>query len=124
MLAGVTWLLVFQCAGELIARLLHLPVPGPVIGMILLFVALRVRDNVPAGLDRAARDLLQHLSLLFVPAGVGVITYGALLAREWRAIVIALVASTVLSIAATALCMTWLVRRRERARGGAADGSA
>jgi holin-like protein len=124
MLAGLTWLLVFQSAGELIARLLHLPVPGPVIGMILLFIALRIRHGIPPVLDLTAGHLQKHLSLLFVPAGVGVITYGTLLAREWGAIALALVASTILSIAATALGMTWLVQRGRRAREDTADGGA
>ena len=74
-LTGVTWLLLFQCAGEAISRLVSLPVPGPVIGMLLLFVALRARDGVPDSVGTAADGLAKHLSLLFVPAGVGVMMY-------------------------------------------------
>ena len=98
MLAGLTWLLVFQCLGEVIVRLVGLPVPGPVVGMLLLFVALRTREKVPAAIDGAATGLLQHLSLLFVPAGVGVMLHFGRLADEWPAIVAALVLSTVLAI--------------------------
>ncbi len=111
MLAGLTWLLVFQCLGEVIVRLLGLPVPGPVVGMLLLFVALRAREAIPAAIDSAATALLQHLSLLFVPAGVGVMLHFGRLADEWPAIVAALVLSTVLAIGTTALTMRALIRR-------------
>jgi holin-like protein len=115
MLAGLTWLLVFQCLGEALARGLGLPVPGPVVGMLLLFVALRLRRRPVESLAIAADGLLKHLSLLFVPAGVGVMLHFARVADEWLAIAVAIVGSTVLAIAATALTMRALIRRRARA---------
>jgi holin-like protein len=111
MLAGLTWLLVFQCLGEVIVRGLGLPVPGPVIGMLLLFVTLRIRRPLAERVEGAATALLQHLSLLFVPAGVGVMLHVGRLADEWPAIVAALVLSTVLAIGVTAVAMRALVRR-------------
>ena len=122
MLGGLTWLLVFQCAGEILVRLFALPVPGPVVGMVLLFVVLRLRRTTAAGIEGAATALLQHLSLLFVPAGVGVMLHFGRLADEWPAIVTALVASTVVALAVTAVLMRVLVRDRGRADvdGGAA----
>jgi holin-like protein len=116
MLAGLTWLLVFQCLGEIIVRGLGLPVPGPVIGMLLLFVTLRIRRPATGRVEGAATALLQHLSLLFVPAGVGVMLHFGRLADEWPAIVAALVLSTVLAIGVTAVAMRALVRR-----GGSRD---
>ena len=107
---GLTWLLVFQCAGEALARVFALPVPGPVLGLVLLFIALSFR-GIPDGLAAAAGGLARHLSLLFVPAGVGVISYAAPLAAEWLPIAAALVASTALTLAATALTFRWLARR-------------
>lgn len=77
-LRGITWLLVLQLTGEALARLLKLPFPGPVIGMLLLVLSMRfelVREPIQA----AASYLLSHLSLLFVPVGVGVITHLELL---------------------------------------------
>jgi holin-like protein len=118
MLAGLTWLLVFQCLGEALVRLAGLPVPGPVVGMLLLFVALRVKGRTPAAVDGAATGLLQHLSLLFVPAGVGVMLHFGRLADEWLALVVALVLSTVLAIGVTAVVMRALLRRGEDARPG------
>lgn len=119
MLAGLTWLLVFQCLGEVLVRLLGLPVPGPVVGMLLLFVALRAKGRAPAAIDGAATGLLQHLSLLFVPAGVGVMLHFGRLADEWAALVVALVASTLLAVGATALTMRALLRRTDDADGTA-----
>ena len=115
-LAGAAWLLVFQCGGEAVSRLLGLPVPGPVIGMLLLFVALRVRDRVPDSIGAAADALAKHLSLLFVPAGVGVMMYFARLAGEWLPIALALLVSTVAAIAASALTFAALARRHGRQR--------
>jgi holin-like protein len=114
MLAGLTWLLVFQCLGEVLVRLVGLPVPGPVVGMLLLFVALRVKGRAPAAIDGAATGLLQHLSLLFVPAGVGVMLHFGRLADEWAALVAALLLSTVAAIGVTAVAMQALLRRGER----------
>jgi len=109
MLVGLTWLLVFQCLGEALVHLTGLPVPGPVVGMLLLFVGLRARGAIPEALNAAATGLLQHLSLLFVPAGVGVMLHFGRVADEWPAIVAAIVISTVLAIAVTAVVMRALV---------------
>jgi holin-like protein len=114
LLAGFTWLLLFQCAGEALVRLAGWPVPGPVAGMALLFVALLMRRPAPEALSVAADGLARHLSLLFVPAGVGVMLHVARVADEWLPIVVALTVSTVLAIAATALTFQWLARRHER----------
>ena len=79
-LRGLAWLLAFQSGGELLSRGLHLPFPGPVIGMVLLLVALRwhvVREPVSSCAD----FLLAHLSLLFVPVGVGVMTHLSLVSQ-------------------------------------------
>ena len=73
MLAALATLLVCQLAGEVIVRALSLPLPGPVIGMALLFVLMLARAPIAKGIDETANTLLKHLSLLFVPAGVGVV---------------------------------------------------
>ena len=71
MLNALTLILVCQLAGELVSGGLHLPVPGPVIGMVVLFIYLMVRGGVSQTMGKTADGLLSHLSLLFVPAGVG-----------------------------------------------------
>jgi holin-like protein len=108
MLHAITLLLLFQLAGEAIALLLALPVPGPVIGMGLLFAALAWRGGASDELRGTAQHLLQHLSLLFVPAGVGVMLHAERVAGEWLPIVVALVLSTFAAIAVTALVLRLL----------------
>jgi holin-like protein len=108
-LRGITWLLLLQSLGELISRSLHLPLPGPVVGMLLLLPALRwplVRESV----QPVADFLLQHLSLLFVPVGVGVMTHLDVLGHYGVRIAIVIVLSTWISLAVTALVLRALMR--------------
>jgi holin-like protein len=105
MLGAFTLLLVYQLIGELLVYLTGLPVPGPVVGMLLLFVSLVARGAAPQWLRDTCQGLLAHLSLLFVPAGVGVLLHFQRLGAEWLPIAVALVASTVITIAVTALVM-------------------
>jgi holin-like protein len=116
MLRALAVLLGFQLAGEFLTQLLGLPVPGPVIGMALLFAAMSLLPALAAALRETAQELLQHLSLLFVPAGVGVMLHAHRVADEWVAIVTALVGSTVLTLVLTALairaCAKWWTRGR------------
>lgn len=102
--------LIFGCqlAGELAARVAQVSVPGPVIGMVILFCLLLLRGSVPKDLSDTAGFLLNHLSLLFVPAGVGVMLHFSLLGDDWLPIGAALIVSTVLTIVFTALIMSWL----------------
>lgn len=110
MLGAITLLLVFQLIGEALVLLVGLPVPGAVVGMGFLFVALVLRGEAPAWLRNTCQELLSHLSLLFVPAGVGVMLHFKRLGAEWLPIAVALVASTVITIAVAALVMKWLRR--------------
>ncbi|MBP2311206.1 CidA/LrgA family protein [Azospirillum soli] len=111
MLGTLTILLLCQLAGELLARLLHLPVPGPVIGMVFLFIGLLIRGGVPAPIQETAGGILRHLSLLFVPAGVGVMTHAERLGTEALPIAAALFGSTLFGVAITAWVMNALLRR-------------
>ena len=108
-LQGMAWLLSLQLVGEVLARLLGLPFPGPVIGMVLLLGALRFAA-VRAPVAQAAGFLLQHLSLLFVPAGVGVVGHLDELSRTGLPLLVALVVSTVLAIAVGALTFAAVAR--------------
>jgi len=98
-------LLLFQCLGEALAFLLGLPLPGPVIGMVLLFAALTVSPRLLAIIEATGSELLRHLSLLFVPAGVGIMAAAGTVSGHWLAITLALVGSTLLTLAVTALVM-------------------
>ncbi len=110
MLNSLAILLVCQLFGEVIAQTLGLPLPGPVIGMMILFIGLLARHGVPEPLLETTRSLLDNLSLLFIPAGVGILMHLSLVAEEWLAISIGLVGSTLLTVAVTALVVVGLQR--------------
>lgn len=114
MLPYITLLLTCQLIGEVTARLIGLSVPGPVIGMVILFAILMIRGRVPMGLEELARGLLGNLSLLFVPAGVGVSVHLSLLASEWLPISAAVIVSTLLTVAVTGLVMSISTRGGKR----------
>ena len=118
MIGALTLLLLFQLVGEVLARGFDLPVPGPVIGMALLFCALLAREGPGDELRATSNGLLKHLSLLFVPAGTGVMLHFQRLADEWLPLVAALVGSTLLSVALSAVLLNALARRSGR-RGDA-----
>jgi holin-like protein len=110
MLASITLLLVYQTIGEVLVHTLNLPIPGPVVGMLMLFITLVIRKSVTQELRDTSQGLLQHLSLLFVPAGVGVMSHFARISDEWLPLLVALLVSTVLTIAVTALTMSGLLK--------------
>ena len=107
-LRGLALLLLLQAAGEAIVHALRLPFPGPVVGLVLLLVGLQwqpLREPVAAIADL----LLGHLSLLFVPVGVGVVTHLGLLAHSGWQLLVVIVASTWIGMTVTALVMQRLV---------------
>ncbi len=113
MIGALATLLSCQLAGEVLARALHLPVPGPVIGMALLFAGLLLRGReAPPALQTSADALLGNLGLLFVPAGVGVVLYLPLLARDWAPLSLGVLAGTLAAIAFTGRLAQWLLRGR------------
>ena len=105
MISALSTLLLFQLAGEVLARGLDLPVPGPVLGMLLLFVTLQLRGGPGEELRTTSQNLLQHLSLLFVPAGTGIMLHLHRVADEWLALLMALLISTLATLVVTAVVM-------------------
>ena len=116
-LRGLALLLLFQAAGELVVRVLALPFPGPVVGLVLLLAGLRA-SALRAPVQAAAELLLAHLSLLFVPVGVGVVTHLELVTRHGAQLAAVVVLSTWIGMAVTALLLRGLLGRgaREEAR--------
>ncbi|WP_024520570.1 CidA/LrgA family protein [Bradyrhizobium sp. Tv2a-2] len=112
MLASLSLILLCQLIGEVIVRGLDLPLPGPVLGLFLLLLLLLARDRFAIiaqgplrdeGVENASKGLLSHLSLLFVPAGVGVVQKLDLLAAHGIAIFLILALSVVVTLLATVL---------------------
>lgn len=106
MIGGLLQLLVFQGIGELLARFLVPVVPGPVLGLVALLAWLGVRGAAGEGLEQVAGAFSRHLGLLFVPAAVGVVMFVPQLREHLPALLVALLASVVATIAVSA----WLLR--------------
>ncbi len=124
MIRGFFVLLLFQLIGEVASRGLSLPAPGPVVGLALLVGALALYDSwrpfddealATSEIGRAAMGLLGSLSLMFVPAGVGVVQYLGLLREQGVALAAALVVSTLATLLAT-VAVFLLVKRLIGAR--------
>jgi holin-like protein len=103
MLLGLVLLILLQFFGEGIARITGLPVPGPVIGLAFLAGAALVWPKLLDLIAPAADALLRHLSLLFIPAGVGILQHIGLVRAEAFAIVSVLIGSTLVTLVVTAL---------------------
>ena len=125
MIASLSLILLCQLAGEIFVRGLKLPMPGPVIGLVLLLVLLLARDRFPVlargplqsdGVESASRGLLANLSLLFVPAGVGVVQKLDLVAEYGFAFVGVLAISVMVTLVVTVV--TFVAASRLMARGG------
>lgn len=110
MLAALTALIVCQCLGEVLARAAGLPLPGPVVGLVILLGWLITQGGPGPELRSTSNSLLRHLSLLFVPAGVGIVTQLDALAQDWLAILVSVLVSTALGLAVTGLVMQRLDR--------------
>lgn len=111
MLNALTLILGCQLAGELLITATGLPVPGPVCGMALLFAGLLIKGGIPEDLAKLGDALLSNLSLLFIPAGVGVMLHLQIMRADLIPISIALIVSTLVTIAITALLMQFLNRK-------------
>jgi holin-like protein len=119
---ALTILVGAQLAGEVLRRLLHLPLPGPVIGMFILAVALLNRargsraatQTGPTSLEKTATVLISNMGLMFVPAGVGIVAELGVLRSEWLPIVAGVLVSTVLGLIVTGVVMHRITGRAER----------
>jgi holin-like protein len=123
MIASLSLILLCQLAGEVFVRGFGLPMPGPVVGLLLLLLLLLARDRFAAlargplhqdGVENASRGLLAHLSLLFVPAGVGVVQKLDLVAEHGIAVAAVLAISVVVTLLVTVA--TFLVASRWMSR--------
>lgn len=110
MIRAISILLLFQLAGESLSRGLDLFVPGPVIGLAALFIALLIFPQLAEVIRAAANGLLAHLSLLFVPAGVGVIAHLGTFGTSGIGLIVALIVSTALAILAAVLTFVLFAR--------------
>lgn len=107
---GAIALVLFQLLGEAAVRWLALPVPGALVGMVLLLAALCAGGRTPTGLQAASTPLLRHLMLFFIPAVAGVMGQFSRMADEWLPFVAACAVGAALTLAVTALTLRWALR--------------
>ena len=110
LIVGLVVLIAYDQLGRWLIAVLGWPVPGSVLGMLLLLISLVLLNKPPAPIKQSAEFLLRHLSLLFVPAGVGIMLLLELIADEWLAMLVAMVFSTLIALALTAWMMQGLLR--------------
>ncbi|MFN3724274.1 MAG: CidA/LrgA family protein [Paracoccaceae bacterium] len=110
MLHALIAILTLQLLGEAAARVLSVPLPGPVLGMVTMLALMVASPRFAALIRPTAQGILSHLSLLFVPAGVGVIGHFATLGAQSGAIALAVIGSTVLAITVAALTFAGVAR--------------
>ena len=119
MIKGSFYILFFFFLGEMLSMLLHNFVPGSVLGMILLFLALYFKLLNPENVRTTATTITKNMALFFIPAGVGLMVYVEVLSQSFTAIVVAIAGSTILTIATVAIIQQRFENRR--AKGGKAD---
>lgn len=110
---GFATLLLFQCLGEIIKQSLGILVPGPVLGMFLLFAYLIVRDDMSEALQSAASPLIQNLALLFLPTTVGIFFLGKEFEGQWSAFLLASFVGTLIALVAVGLALKWILPHEE-----------
>lgn len=119
LLRGLTWLVLFQLLGTALNVMVLPMLPGPIIGLVLLFIALLARGQAGESLQVAASSLLRYLPLLLVPPAVGVMAYTEAILDDFWAILGVLVISLVVSLVFTGWLMQALIRRQQRKAGRA-----
>jgi holin-like protein len=107
MLKAFIILLLFQLLGETVVGLADLPIPGPVVGMLLLWVGLLIKNGASSELSNLSHTLIKHLSLLFLPAGVGLFFLPPAIQQYWPAVLAAMIGGTFISM----LFSGWLLQR-------------
>jgi len=113
-LKGLTWLVLLQLLGSVVNLLLLPALPGPIIGMVLLFGLLLVRRGIPESLEKTAALLLQYLPLLLIVPAAGIMTSSDALLGDLPAIAAGLVLSLVITVPFCGWLMQVLIRRMDR----------
>lgn len=114
MLAGFFTLFAFQLLGEALQRGLGLPLPGPVIGMLLLFLFLMLKGDVPDDLEQGSQRLINLLPLLLMVPAAGMFFLGAGFADQWPGFIAAISLGTLATLIFSGLLLKALSRKRAR----------
>lgn len=123
MLPSLTIIILFQLSGALIQQYLDLPIPGAVIGMILFFIYLCITGGKNDKLLATGSQLLSHLPLLFIPAGVGILAYTEELKVHGIAILASLIIGSLMAFVITLLIFRKLAINTDASGSGSGSGS-
>ena len=104
-------LLVLQWVGEVLVQALGLPLPGALVGALLLLVGLLLLGRLPKALEQTSGALLQNLMLLFIPIVAGVMLHFERIASEWLPFLASGIGGAVLTLLVTAEVFRWLLQR-------------
>lgn len=107
-------ILVFYFAGQILTKLLNLPIPGNIVGMILLLFLLCTNVVKLEMVDTVANFLLDHLAFFFIPAGVGLLTSLVVIKNSFIRLLIVCFISTIITIAVTALVVDFMTKEKNK----------
>lgn len=113
MIKGLFYILLFYYLGEMISLLIQQFIPGSVIGMILLFLALVFKVLNPDNVRKASTVIVKNMAIFYVPAAVGLMLYGDLFLKSLPTIIVAIAVSTILTIITVAAVQEYLEKRKE-----------
>ena len=112
MLKGLITFCGFYLLGDFVSTLFDLPIPGSVMGMLLLFVFLILRRGLPKSLHTSSQALLPYLPLFIVPASVGIINYWTLLQAEGLALLFIIFISVLVGLPICGWIMQAMMKER------------
>lgn len=114
MLNGFITLIAYAFVGDIISTIFDLPIPGSIIGMILLLATFALRKKINQSVDNVSQGLISYIGLLFVPAGVGIIQYYDLIAQEWPVIIFTSITSMLFTLGGSATIFIFLSKKGKK----------
>lgn len=108
------WIFLFSFIGEFLAFVSPVPVPGSVIGMLLLFAALQFEWIKMEDVETAGNWFVNNMALFFVPAGIALITNFDVLRSIWWQVLLIVLLSTAFMIVTVGWVVQWAKRRSEK----------
>ena len=100
--------------GEFISEVLSLPIPGNILGMIILLFLLCTKIIKLEQIETIATFLLDHLAFFFIPAGVGLMTSVDIIKDSWLKLIVVCIATTIIIIASTGLIVQYITRKNNK----------
>ncbi|AKC96043.1 hypothetical protein VC03_06125 [Sneathia vaginalis] len=97
----IMYILIFSLIGELFSKGLKLPIPGSVIGMLILFAFLEFNILKMKKIEKVGEFLLENLGILFVPAGVGIMVKFNFIKEIWLSFFVIAIFTTIFSLIIT-----------------------